>query len=465
MFRSLAVAGVLALVLAGCGQSPASEGPDAQSEVPVPAGWRSLRHEWNRTLAADVDVSYFVTPIADVGLPSQRSLLSGVSPSEPTIGATSSGTLFILVWDNVLRSLDGGRSWHATSFPWNGQLTTDPYLHVDPVTDRIFEFHVYEGACNMLAWSDDEGATWLSNPLACNGIGGFDHPKVVTVDPSEGMPDSDYGRVLLYAYSQAGGPSASVVSLSFDGGLTWPEEAEVVPLSEADCGYGLLGKPAVTGPTEVHLPKIHCDGFMLASSADSGRTWSRQIVGANAGGAPCLPNPGLASDGDRRMAGFWPGADNRLWSAASQDAGATWSASTPVSPPPVRVATMPAGAMLPDGTTAVLYYATEDEAPSPDGAPPTTLWHAYVSLSTDGQVWTTLRLTDDPVQVGEMDVDYDCENHPDSRNLLDFIDLGTSPDGRFVATFTDGCIAECAGSPSMESSRSRQPVFASVTPP
>jgi hypothetical protein len=99
------------------------------------------------------------------------------------------------------------------------------------------------------------------------------------------------------------------------------------------------------------------------------------------------------------------------------------------------------------GRVAVAYLGTQvgnaDLLTSPFDPGFTGIWHLYVSTTYDGgRSWTTVRVTDDPVQRGCI---WDRGGVSDCRNLLDFMDAQLTRDGRVVVGFADGCILDCAG--------------------
>ena len=62
----------------------------------------------------------------------------GETGKEPSIGITSSGCIFFIAMEKVMRSCDGGQSWEETQDPVACSPTTsDPYGWVDPITDRV----------------------------------------------------------------------------------------------------------------------------------------------------------------------------------------------------------------------------------------------------------------------------------------------------------------------------------------
>ena len=62
----------------------------------------------------------------------------GEDGAEPSIGITSSGCIFFIAFEKVMRSCDYGQSWEEVTGPECSFTTSDPYGWVDPVTDRIF---------------------------------------------------------------------------------------------------------------------------------------------------------------------------------------------------------------------------------------------------------------------------------------------------------------------------------------
>ena len=103
---------------------------------------------------------------------------------------------------------------------------------------------------------------------------------------------------------------------------------------------------------------------------------------------------------------------------------------------------------------------------NPHYAPGNTSYHLYVTYSLnaldENPTFTTIRLTDDPVQVGSMCMNSgDCRDIGGSnRNLLDFNDLHIDREGRVYIAFADGCTGACAtealnGSATAEMSRTK----------
>ena len=93
----------------------------------------------------EVDTNYFITDKTGDAVNSPPLDMTfqfsdvGETGKEPSIGITSSGCVFFIAMEKVMRSCDGGVSWDETQDPIKCSPTTsDPYGWVDTITDRIF---------------------------------------------------------------------------------------------------------------------------------------------------------------------------------------------------------------------------------------------------------------------------------------------------------------------------------------
>ena len=83
----------------------------------------------------------------------------GETGKEPSIGITSSGCIFFIAMEKVMRSCDYGGAWQETQDPvMCSPTTSDPYGWVDPITDRIFGVQMIGLETSWICWSDDDGA-------------------------------------------------------------------------------------------------------------------------------------------------------------------------------------------------------------------------------------------------------------------------------------------------------------------
>ena len=88
----------------------------------------------------------------------------GEDAPEPSIGVTSTGCVFFIALEKVMRSCDYGESWEDVAGPMCAFQTNDPWGWVDPVTDRIFAVQMQGLETSWICWSDDDGESWLGNP-------------------------------------------------------------------------------------------------------------------------------------------------------------------------------------------------------------------------------------------------------------------------------------------------------------
>lgn len=450
----------LALVSAGClGADTALE--DQVSPEPATDPLVTL-HTPNEALPLSALPEGLLVPQVVAGI-------TGHTGAEPTIGVTSDGSIFIVAMTHVIRSQDDGATWEIVhEFP----RTLDPMLWVDPLTDRVFVNHLYV-ACSVLAWSDDLGESWTTNPIAC-GVPVNDHQKVATAPPREGatlQPTGDYPNLVYYAYN--GIALGSRVSISLDGGLTFPINSETVPANHPNaCSGGLHGHLESAPDGTLYLPKRSCDGVLVARSLDSGFSWGQTLVGDDVGSTDCRKNPEIATDTANNAYVTWPAADQELYLAHTTDGGGTWGPSVRASPPEMEVTTMPVMKAGDPGRLAIAYYGIERDQTAdevPDRVNETGRWHLYVTYTLNAldpePTFVTVQATpdEDPVQIGPISTNSGCDNPPGSRNLLDFIDLALDGEGRAYVTYTDGCVEACTEpDATMEDSRSREVAFALV---
>ncbi len=394
----------------------------------------------------------------------------GFDGPEPTLGVTSNGYVFFQALEKTMRSTDHGRTWQDVSSLTTAPTTLDPMLWVDPDTDRVFANHLYL-ACSYMSWSDDYGETWLSNPADC-GVPVNDHQKVATGPYVAGGPlapvgsnNPVYPNVVYYAYNALAG---SRVAVSVDGGATFPYTAlSNPPISAgeggASCAAGLHGHITAGPDGSVYVPnRSSCQGPdggfggpVIARSFDNGLTWDQVLVHNEVGTADHDKNPEIAIDQENNVYLTWPGADNRLYYAWSDDHAASWSQASLVTPE-LGTVTMPVIQAGDPGRVAMAYYAVHDPDASrnedgsiqaPDLTNETAQWGLYITYSLNAldpePTWHTYNVTgDDPIQIGPISTN-SGDSPPGSRNLLDFIDAVLDEDGRFLVAYADGCLEGC----------------------
>jgi len=120
----------------------------------------------------------------------------GEDGPEPSLGVTSSGCIFFIAMEKVMRSCDYGGTWEEVQDPIACSPTTsDPYGWVDTITDRIFNVQMIGLETSWICWSDDDGETWLGNPHDSGTTPINDHIKLAT-GPHQSMITSSWQQDL-----------------------------------------------------------------------------------------------------------------------------------------------------------------------------------------------------------------------------------------------------------------------------
>jgi hypothetical protein len=341
-------------------------------------------------------------------------------------------------------------------------------LWVDPTTDRIFSNQL-NVACAWLSFSGDEGATWSESPASC-GLPAIDHQKFATGPYAKGSPflpasgNPLYPNVATFCYNKIGGTFCAV---SFDGGLHFVLDnlVDSAPVSGAiatdrSCG-GINGHQKFGPDGTIYVPYgYNCGQAFVATSTDSGLTWALHHLGA-----PQMeidPAVTITPDGTAYYMGR--GDDQAFYLFRSKDHFATHEGPFRITPPDVN-GTMFAGLTSgSDGRVAFAYLGHKADLAHPGTIRDSihsydrTRWHLYVGMSLDAEAAAPYFLINqatpdtDPVQVGYI---WEGGGDDPGRNLLDFIDMQTGPDGRFWVTYTDGCTSPGCQAPDALPSDSR----------
>jgi len=416
---------------------------------------------------------------------------TGHAGAEPNVGITSTGSIFVTSGMVTMKSENLGLNWtesfNMTAFwgpAYNPEPTgtvrgitrsSDPMLWVDPDTDRIFTDHMTGLYCSKLFYSDDDGATWTPSPMDC-GIPVNDHQKVATARYGpDGPPSANpvYPNVVYYCYNKLVSTNCAV---SFNGGLSFQYDRPatvglasagegLAPEAMAACG-GINGHPAGAPDGTVYVPlNLGCPGPVVLVTTDNGLTWTARVGPTDHGAAEIDPDITVTPDGTAYM--LYRGSDHLQYLVRSKDRFATFEGPWKVSLPEVRSTVFTVITSGDDGRIAMAYLGTEDSKKEPSVAENGTRWNLYTVFSLDANAetptFTTLQVTSDeaPVQIGC--VWLNGGGNP-CRNMLDFIDMHTTPDGRPVVAFTDGCAKDCDynATATNEQSRSRLTTIAIV---
>ncbi len=387
-----------------------------------------------------------------VPLPAGALRYSGGRSFEPTLGVTSDGSIFLSTFERVLgdsnflrRTRDQGATWDdvtprigAVSMP---PQSNDPYVHVDPDTDRIFLSDLQALVCSTLSFSDDFGDSWVSNPVGCgHPVGVQDHQTVFTAAPRL-VTTVGYPNVVYYCINRV---VDSACATSLNGGISFGPLRPVVYTGVEPCnGFiagGLHAHGAASPDGTVYIPKAHCGYPTVAISEDDGLTWDTVVI------SPEIKARGhevaFTVDEAGNAYAFWIGTDRLPYFAASADGGRTWNAPLMVVAPGVKTTDFPTITAGAEGRVAFAYVGTETDGDY-DAKDADSTWNAYIGVITDAlaadPVIATVTANDpaDPVARGV------CGGTR-CGGIGDFIDIVIDAEGRPWAAFVDVCTGECA---------------------
>ena len=411
-----------------------------------------------------------------VVLPLQSAGTAGASPSprknaynigfetfEPTLGAASNGDLYFsttpshgvaIGWRaSIAKSTDRGRTWKdvGPKLPTgdsNPPETNDPYIYVDPGTDRIFTFHMAPIlTCSVLSFSDNGGRTWTTNPKGCSPTAVWDHQTIVAAKPRV-TETVGYPNILHQCVNAV---YAAMCATSLDGGLTWGPSVPAYANQEAARLCGAQHGHLAAGPDgHVYLPTSRCGTKpMVYISGDDGLTWRKSVISNK--NTPFV-DPTVSVDSKGNLYAAFIDEAGRLYYATSRNNGRKWSKA-------VRVArsytgNMPVIVAGDPGKAAIAYPATNDlrkgyatklylDGPASDWVKKVA-WGANYTVTTNGlssnpRFRTTVATGRDPIGRGRM-----CVNATRCEYLVDFIEAVLGPDGRPYASFVDGCLRKCS---------------------
>jgi hypothetical protein len=407
----------------------------------------------------------------------------GVESTEPTIGVTPDGVVFMTGFGaspvpgrsipTVMRSMDKGQTWEDAG-PGTHLNTNDPLVFVDPDTGRVYMSDILPLSCTFLSWSDDLGESWTTNPYACGNSHVNDHQTIVTAFPRT-LPTVGYPKVVYICTNDV---AYFACATSLNGGLTFGPQIPVdVGLDPArtDMASGeeipLCGATTAhlrAGPDgKVYLPKSDCSiqssPPVVYVTEDDGLTWTKKrIADVDMAGHEI----GFAVDEENNLYATWPGLDGRQWFAASNDAGETWSAPLDITAPGVTATMFTAAAAGGVGKVAFAYVGStieggyenkstgnaglagdilgQPELPEWDNA----TWNGYLGVITDvfGTPVVQSVTVNDPADPLARRLCGGTRCH----GMNDFIDMVVDAEGRPWVAFVDVCNADCAADPSMD---------------
>lgn len=369
---------------AGCleGDDPAAPNADTPPPVvePAPGCDAALTATWHTAGGAQATGPARATGIACLSSTAWRGY-------EPSLGVTSDGSIFVYpTWhDNglddgvtdrltgmgVARTSDGGGTWtrHTSDIgPANYHpFTADPFMYVDPYTDRVFieDLIIPPFNCANLSFSDDRGETWTQSLAGCLV---WDHVSYAAGPPVtsqlEGYPTVVQRCAITYVLTTLAS-EATGCQKSLDGGMTWQPPGDPAFL------FGPDGMPYV--PSTCHgaahhvfvdhrgwtwLARDWCgQGQWVAISKDEGATWAQHKI-SDASNAH--HDVGIGADTAGTAYAFWIDADGRPLLAASHDDGVTWEDPIDIAPPGLVAAGNPSLVPGGAGKAAITYAANFD---------------------------------------------------------------------------------------------------------
>ena len=207
-----------------------SELPEVQEEILVDDPAVFVTDSTGASIDVEpIDMTFFASSV-------------GEDAAEPSIGITSTGCVFFIAFEKVMRSCDYGDTWEAKQDPvMCSPTTSDPYGWVDPITDRVFGVQMIGLETSWICWSDDDGETWLGNPHDSGTTPLNDHIKLATGPwTSAGYGaigqitgSAIYETAVYYCYNKIAGIFCFT---SFDGGATFDTGGLIVGLATTNGG-------------------------------------------------------------------------------------------------------------------------------------------------------------------------------------------------------------------------------------
>ena len=335
--------------------------------------------------------------------------------------------------------------WENRSSPLTSITTLDPI----GVTDSLVRGNEgnrtwigqLAGANSVMAFSDDDGATWIPNqggPFAS----AVDHQTIAAGPypaPLNAVPNPLYPNAFYYCGQDIAFASCA---RSDNGGLTFGAPTPVYTV--AQCA-GIHGHVRVAPDGTVYLPSKACGpNVAISVSTDAATTWIQHPVPDS---QPAIRDPSVGIASDNTAYFCYSNGDGRATVSVTKDRGASWLRTTELGAEMGIKHVMFTHAIAGDGDRAVCAYLGTNTEGNPVALDFPGVWYLYFSTTYDeGKTWVTVNATpNDPVQgVGGI---WNSGGGNVNRNLLDFNEITLDENGYAIYGYADGCIGVCDQDP------------------
>lgn len=381
---------------------------------------------------------------------------TGFDTFEPTLGILSDGTIVFTNYagsgtgTHIIRSQDQGQTWENVGpfnpvYPATGQVpsSNDPYVYVDPWTDRIVKFDMHALTAMFVEYSDDGGDSW-SVPFSAYGYySPQDHQSIASMPVPEGV-SATYDTIYVFCINTGNSAAGPQCSRSTDGGHTWDIQRPGYPSGVSQCS-GLHAHLAGGPDGWIYRGNPSCDGPAVYASGDGGYTWSEHTVSTAVGMQDGWHDHEVATavDAAGNVYAMWIGDGMQPWVAWSTDHGETWRDPIMAAAPGVTEAGFPTIFAGDDGRVAFGYIGEFVDLGG---------WNGFMGIITDAHAEDPLITT--VMANDEGDILDALDNCGDIRcgGFGDFIDIEIDDEGRpwialahnvnseeaIIGTLTDG---------------------------
>jgi len=393
-------------------------------------------------------------------VPTIRLLAAGVDGGEPTVGILADGRIVFQGWDRP-SGIPAGTATVSLIDPVTGSAsivlkagsvrTHDPYLWVDPTTNRIFSSHLQipgeldeELFCTVVMLSDDVGATWRDSARRCTTTP-EDRPRVITGAPVSSKPVG-YPNLAYLCFQDDEARRGHLCAKSTDGGRSFDTPTVEAFAFDGRCNSS-FGHPAIGPDGSIWLVTAGCRNVKVAVSRDEARTW--QVIEPRGPETNGEGEAGIAVDADGTVYVVWTAVDRLPRLAISTDSGDTWGEAMNVAAPGVKeanIATLQVGG---PGKVAIGYVGSLD-APSGVHDPGSTrclfqpcpdllawthaTWHAWLTVTVNALDESPLFASAVLNAPAEPIVRGNC-GPGRCKSLADFLDVAIDAAGRPMLAF------------------------------